>query len=144
MRREPADVGQSKPSLRLLTGSLSRDRVSATTLILVSVLVDGTLAGAIYALIALAFVIVDKGLRITNFALGEWFRFGAMRAAASSMRSCHFPNIVDALDLAAIDRIRQRPRADAEHVAAIVKQQTSRLDRALWIGKASDFHDAVG
>jgi len=37
-----------------------------------SLLVDGALAGAVYALIALAFVIVYKASRMINFALGEW------------------------------------------------------------------------
>jgi branched-chain amino acid transport system permease protein len=36
------------------------------------------LAGAIYALIALAFVLVYKASRMINFALGEWIMFGAM------------------------------------------------------------------
>jgi branched-chain amino acid transport system permease protein len=34
--------------------------------------VDGTLAGAVYALIGLAFVVVYKASRMINFALGEW------------------------------------------------------------------------
>ena len=37
----------------------------------ISLLVDGLLAGAIYALIALAFVVVYKTSRMINFALGE-------------------------------------------------------------------------
>ncbi len=35
-------------------------------------LVDGMLAGAVYAPIALAFVVVYKASRMINFALGEW------------------------------------------------------------------------
>jgi len=42
-----------------------------------SLLVDGALAGAIYALISLAFVFVYKASRIVNFALGEWMMAGA-------------------------------------------------------------------
>jgi len=41
-------------------------------LFFVSLLVDGVLAGAVYAPIALAFVVVYKASRIINFALGEW------------------------------------------------------------------------
>jgi branched-chain amino acid transport system permease protein len=44
--------------------------------------VDGALAGAIYALIALAFVVVYKASRMTNFALGEWMMVGAGLVAA--------------------------------------------------------------
>ena len=47
-----------------------------------SVLVDGALAGAIYAVIALAFVVVYKASRIINFALGEWIMVGARLMAA--------------------------------------------------------------
>jgi len=45
-------------------------------------LIEGALAGAIYALIALAFVLVYKSSRMINFALGEWIMFGALLAAA--------------------------------------------------------------
>src|SRR5512143_3331034 len=41
---------------------------------------DGALAGSIYALVALAFVLVYKASRIMNFALGEWIVFGALLA----------------------------------------------------------------
>jgi branched-chain amino acid transport system permease protein len=50
-------------------------------LFLVSLLVDGALAGAVYALIALAFVVVYKASRIINFALGEWVMLGSRVAA---------------------------------------------------------------
>ena len=43
-----------------------------------SLLVDGVLAGAIYALIALAFVLVYKASRMINFAIGEWVMWGAL------------------------------------------------------------------
>ena len=46
-----------------------------------SLLVDGILAGAVYALIALAFVVVYKASRMINFALGEWVMFGSRLAA---------------------------------------------------------------
>jgi len=49
---------------------------------LLSLLIDGALAGAIYALIALMFVVVYKSSRIVNFALGEWIMAGALLAAA--------------------------------------------------------------
>jgi branched-chain amino acid transport system permease protein len=47
-----------------------------------SLLVDGILAGAVYALIALAFVVVYKASRMINFALGEWVMFGSRLTAA--------------------------------------------------------------
>src|SRR5206468_12677086 len=46
-----------------------------------SLLIDGALAGALYALIALAFVLVYKSSRMVNFALGEWIVTGATLAA---------------------------------------------------------------
>jgi branched-chain amino acid transport system permease protein len=46
-----------------------------------SLLVDGALAGAIYALIALAFVLVYKASRMINFAIGEWVMWGALLVA---------------------------------------------------------------
>ena len=51
-------------------------------LFFVSLLVDGALAGAIYALIALAFVVVYKASRMINFALGEWVMLGSRLVAA--------------------------------------------------------------
>ncbi len=45
-------------------------------------LVDGALAGAIYALVALAFVIVYKASRMVNFALGEWVMLGSRIVAS--------------------------------------------------------------
>ena len=47
----------------------------------VALVVDGALAGAVYALIALAFVVVYKASRMINFALGEWAMFGTRLAA---------------------------------------------------------------
>ena len=40
--------------------------------------VYGALAGAIYALIALTFVVIYKASRAINFATGEWVMFGAL------------------------------------------------------------------
>ena len=37
-----------------------------------SLLVNGKLAGAVYALIALSFVVIYKSSRMINFAVGEW------------------------------------------------------------------------
>src|SRR5262252_7685784 len=48
----------------------------------VALLVNGILAGSIYALIALAFVVVYKASRMINFALGECVMFAARLAAA--------------------------------------------------------------
>lgn len=50
----------------------------------VFLLVDGVLAGAVYALIALAFVVVYKASRMINFALGEWVMFGSRLAAVGA------------------------------------------------------------
>jgi branched-chain amino acid transport system permease protein len=44
----------------------------------VALLVDGILAGVMYALIALAFVLIYKASSMINFALGEWMMFGAL------------------------------------------------------------------
>jgi branched-chain amino acid transport system permease protein len=49
-----------------------------------SLLVDGVLAGAIYALIALAFVLVYKASRVINFAIGEWVMWGALLVAVGA------------------------------------------------------------
>jgi branched-chain amino acid transport system permease protein len=42
---------------------------------------DGALAGAIYALVALAFVVAYKACRVVNFALGEWLAVGSRLVA---------------------------------------------------------------
>lgn len=44
---------------------------------LLALVMDGILTGAVYALVALAFVVVYKASRTANFALGEWLMFGA-------------------------------------------------------------------
>jgi branched-chain amino acid transport system permease protein len=49
-----------------------------------ALVIDGILAGAIYALIALAFVLVYKASLMINFALGEWIMFGAMLAGVGA------------------------------------------------------------
>src|SRR5262245_65512443 len=49
----------------------------------VFLVVDGALAGAIYALVALAFVVVYKASRMINFAVGEWTMLGSRMAAAA-------------------------------------------------------------
>lgn len=49
-----------------------------------ALVVDGILAGSIYALIALAFVVVYKAARIINFALGECVMLGALLVAFAS------------------------------------------------------------
>jgi branched-chain amino acid transport system permease protein len=43
--------------------------------------IDGLLAGALYALTALGFVVVYKSTRMINFALGEWVMAGALLVA---------------------------------------------------------------
>src|SRR5262245_65231241 len=47
-----------------------------------ALLVDGALAGLVYAVIALAFVIVYKASRVINFSLGEWVMLGSRLVAA--------------------------------------------------------------
>jgi branched-chain amino acid transport system permease protein len=53
-------------------------------LFLLALLVDGALAGAIYALIAVGFVIVYKASRVMNFALGEFMMLGALLVGAGT------------------------------------------------------------
>jgi branched-chain amino acid transport system permease protein len=55
-------------------------------LFLVALVIDGALAGAIYALIALGFVVVYKASRVINFALGEWLMLGALLGAVGAHR----------------------------------------------------------
>jgi branched-chain amino acid transport system permease protein len=49
-----------------------------------SLLIEGALAGAIYALIALAFVLVYKASHMINFAIGEWVMWGALLAGVGA------------------------------------------------------------
>src|SRR5262249_50242848 len=42
-----------------------------------ALLVDGALSGIVYALLAVAFVVVYKASRVINFSLGEWVMLGA-------------------------------------------------------------------
>ncbi len=53
---------------------------------LIALLVDGALAGAVYALAALAFVVVYKASRMINFALGEWLVLSS-RLVASGLHA---------------------------------------------------------
>jgi branched-chain amino acid transport system permease protein len=53
-------------------------------LLFFALVINGSLAGAIYALIALAFVLVYKASRMINFALGEWIMFGSLLASTGS------------------------------------------------------------
>src|SRR5690242_3867206 len=48
-----------------------------------SLLIEGALAGALYALVALAFVIVYRASRVINFALGEWLMLAALLVATT-------------------------------------------------------------
>jgi branched-chain amino acid transport system permease protein len=50
-------------------------------LFFLSLLIEGVLAGALYALIALAFVVVYKASRVINFALGEWLMLATLFVA---------------------------------------------------------------
>jgi branched-chain amino acid transport system permease protein len=51
---------------------------------LATVLIDGALTGALYTLIALAFVVVYRASRMINFALGEWTMLASRLAAAGA------------------------------------------------------------
>ena len=53
-------------------------------LLFFALVINGGLAGAIYALIALAFVLVYKASRMINFALGEWIMFGSLLTSTGS------------------------------------------------------------
>ena len=53
-----------------------------SVLYFLSIVVSGLLSGAIYALTALAFVVVYKSSRMINFAVGEWVMFGSLLVAA--------------------------------------------------------------
>jgi branched-chain amino acid transport system permease protein len=61
--------------------SSTRSRAIEPLIFFLSLLIDGALAGALYALIAVAFVLVYKSSRVVNFALGEWIMTGATLAA---------------------------------------------------------------
>src|SRR5689334_16296940 len=77
-RRENARVVAGwKPFERLQP--LTRNEL---VLYFLSIVVSGLLSGAIYALIALAFVVVYKSSRMINFAVGEWVMFGSLLVAA--------------------------------------------------------------
>jgi len=56
------------------------------------------LAGAVYALVALAFVLVYKSSRMINFALGEWIMFGALLTGVA--QHAIGPELGPGLDLA--------------------------------------------
>jgi branched-chain amino acid transport system permease protein len=56
--------------------------VSPAVRFFLALLVDGALAGVVYAVIALAFVIVYKASRVINFSLGEWVMLGSRLVAA--------------------------------------------------------------
>ena len=47
----------------------------------IALAIEGALAGVLYALIALAFVVVYKASRIINFALGEWLMLAVLLVA---------------------------------------------------------------
>lgn len=50
---------------------------------LFTVLVDGVLTGALYALVAVSFVVVYRSSRMINFALGDWTMLASGLVAAS-------------------------------------------------------------
>src|SRR6266478_2806272 len=71
----------SKRRSRAIEPNRRRAAMSPALIFFLSLLVEGALAGALYALIALAFVLVYKSSRMVNFALGEWIMTGATLAA---------------------------------------------------------------
>jgi branched-chain amino acid transport system permease protein len=68
-----------------------------------TLLIEGSLAGAIYALVALAFVLIYKASSMMNFALGEWTMFGALFTGAG-LHALHQGPVV-ALGIAAVAMI---------------------------------------
>ncbi|TMJ30099.1 MAG: branched-chain amino acid ABC transporter permease, partial [Alphaproteobacteria bacterium] len=90
MMRQPGALGNgaritfpSRADDAWRTGScISRksDRGSQVVQYFLALVIDGALAGAIYALIALAFVLVYKASAMINFAIGEWIMLGALLA----------------------------------------------------------------
>src|SRR5438093_7036336 len=70
---------------------------------LVFLVADGALAGAIYALAALAFVVVYKASRMINFAVGEWIML-ASRMVASGLHGFGF-GLGGALGLACVGMV---------------------------------------
>ena len=52
---------------------------------LATVVIDGALTGSLYALVAVAFVVVYRASRMINFALGEWAMLGSRLAAAGAL-----------------------------------------------------------
>ena len=52
------------------------------TQFLTFLVLDGALAGAIYALVALAFVVAYKASRMINFAVGDWVMLASRMVAA--------------------------------------------------------------
>jgi branched-chain amino acid transport system permease protein len=63
---------------------LNGDRRCTWVVFFLSLLIDGALAGAIYALTALAFVLIYKASRVINFAIGEWVMWGALLVAVGA------------------------------------------------------------
>jgi branched-chain amino acid transport system permease protein len=61
-----------------------RRRLSRDVRFLATVLIDGALTGALYTLLALAFVVVYRASRMINFALGEWTMLASRLAAAGA------------------------------------------------------------
>jgi hypothetical protein len=65
------------------------ERIRGAALLRTSI--NGGLARAIYAPIALAFVLVYKASRMINFALGEWIMFDLAVAARSGEGPFTYP-----------------------------------------------------
>lgn len=49
-----------------------------------ALIIEGILAGAVYALVALAFVVVYNASRVINFAIGSWLTLGTLLVATGS------------------------------------------------------------
>src|SRR5262245_44720784 len=62
-----------------------RGRLSRDVRFLATVVIDGALTGSLYALVAVAFVVVYRASRMINFALGEWAMLGSRLAAAGML-----------------------------------------------------------
>ena len=75
-------MGQGAQRGRITTRPWPNDPIRMS--FLAALVIDGPLAGVVYDLVALAFVVVYKAWRMMNFALGEWLMLGSRLVAAAS------------------------------------------------------------
>jgi branched-chain amino acid transport system permease protein len=90
-----------------------------------ALIVDGVLAGSVYAPIALAFVVVYRASRVVNFALGEWAMLGAaLFGSASHLLGLAAGGVVATSGMVALalvfNRLVLRPLAGRPVIALIM------------------------